>query len=49
MCSLADAIVMQNLAVLARGNTLKDKVVLLGGPNKYLGFLQQCWGNPPLD
>jgi len=43
MCSLADAIVMQNLAVLTRGNTLRAKVLLLGGPNTYLPFLQQCW------
>lgn len=43
MCSLADAIVMQNLSVLTRGNTLKDKVILLGGPNSYLPFLQECW------
>ncbi|MEE8396034.1 MAG: BadF/BadG/BcrA/BcrD ATPase family protein [bacterium] len=43
MCSLADAIVMQNLSVLTRGNTLRPKVLLLGGPNCYLPFLQQCW------
>ncbi len=43
LCSLADAIVMQNLSVLTRGNTLKHKVLLLGGPNTYLKFLQQCW------
>ena len=43
MCSLADAIVMQNLSVLTRGNTLKDRVLLLGGPNTYLPFLQECW------
>lgn len=43
MCSLADAIVMQNLSVLTRGNTLRHKVLLLGGPNKYLPFLQECW------
>lgn len=43
MCSLADAIVMQNLSVLTRGNTLKAKVLLLGGPNTYLPFLQDCW------
>lgn len=43
MNSLADAIVSQNLAVLTRGNTLKAKVLLLGGPNCYLPFLQQCW------
>lgn len=41
--SLADAIVSQNLSVLARGNTLKPKVLLLGGPNTYLPFLQACW------
>lgn len=41
--SLADAIVMQNLSVLARGNTLRGRVLLLGGPNTYLPFLQQCW------
>ena len=43
MCSLADAIVMQNLSVLARGNTLRHRVLLLGGPNTYLPFLQDCW------
>ena len=41
--SLADAIVMQNLTVLTRGNTLKPNVLLLGGPNTYLPFLQECW------
>ena len=43
MCSLADAIVMQNLSVLTRGNTLRHNVLLLGGPNTYLQFLQDCW------
>ncbi len=43
MNSLADAIVMQNLSVLTRGNTLRHKVLLLGGPNTYLPFLQDCW------
>lgn len=43
LCSLADAIVMQNLSVLTRGNTLKDRVILLGGPNTFLPFLQECW------
>ena len=43
MNSLADAIVHQNLSVLTRGNTLKHKVLLLGGPNTYLPFLQECW------
>ena len=41
--SLADAIVLQNLSVLTRGNTLKAKVLLLGGPNTYLPFLKECW------
>ena len=43
LCSLANAIVHQNLSVLTRGNTLPHKVLLLGGPNTYLGFLQHCW------
>ena len=43
MNSLADAIVMQNLSVLTRGNTLPHDVLLLGGPNTYLPFLQACW------
>jgi activator of 2-hydroxyglutaryl-CoA dehydratase/predicted nucleotide-binding protein (sugar kinase/HSP70/actin superfamily) len=43
MCSLADAIVMQNLSVLTRGSTLRHKVLLLGGPNTFLPFLQECW------
>lgn len=41
--SLADAIVKQNLSVLTRGNTLRPRVVLLGGPNTYLPFLVACW------
>jgi activator of 2-hydroxyglutaryl-CoA dehydratase len=43
ICSLADAIVSQNLAVLTRGSTLLHKVLLLGGPNTYLQLLQDCW------
>ncbi len=43
ICSLADAIVLQNLSVLTRGNTLRAKVLLLGGPNTYLPFLKACW------
>ena len=43
MNSLADAIVMQNLTVLTRGNTLLPNVLLLGGPNTYLPFLQEAW------
>lgn len=41
--SLADAIVNQNLSVLTRGNTLRDQIILLGGPNTYLPFLVECW------
>ncbi len=43
LCSLADAIVLQNLSVLTRGSTLKSRVILLGGPNTYLPFLRECW------
>ena len=43
MNSLADAIVMQNLTVLTKGETLKPNLLLLGGPNTYLPFLQECW------
>lgn len=43
LCSLADAIVMQNLSVLTRGSTLRANVLLLGGPNCYLPFLRDCW------
>ncbi len=43
LCSLADAIVLQNLSVLTRGSTLRPRVILLGGPNTYLPFLQECW------
>jgi activator of 2-hydroxyglutaryl-CoA dehydratase len=34
---------MQNLSVLTRGNTLRHRVLLLGGRNTYLPFLQECW------
>jgi activator of 2-hydroxyglutaryl-CoA dehydratase/predicted nucleotide-binding protein (sugar kinase/HSP70/actin superfamily) len=43
MCSLADAIVGQNLSVLTRGHSLRPAVLLLGGPNAFLPFLQACW------
>ncbi len=36
MASLFEAIVMQNLSVLTRGNTLQPVVLLLGGPNCYI-------------
>jgi len=41
--SLANAIVMQNLTLLARGNKIEPNVLLLGGPNKYLKFLQDAF------
>jgi activator of 2-hydroxyglutaryl-CoA dehydratase/predicted nucleotide-binding protein (sugar kinase/HSP70/actin superfamily) len=43
MASLFEAIVMQNLSVLTRGNTLQPVVLLLGGPNTYIKGLQDCW------
>jgi len=43
MNSLGDAIVHQNLSVLTRGNTLRSRVILLGGPNTFLPLLQDCW------
>ena len=43
MASLFDAIVSQNLTVLTRGNTLRPRVLLLGGPNAYLKGLQEAW------
>jgi len=41
--SLADAIVTQNLSVLAKGHTIESEVLLLGGPHYFLPFLVQCW------
>src|SRR5262249_25317810 len=43
LCSLADAIVLQNLSVLTRGSPLRHRVLLLGGPTPSLPFLQECW------
>ncbi len=43
MASLFEAIVMQNLAVLTRGNTLLPVVLLLGGPNCYIKGMRDCW------
>ena len=44
MASLFEAIVLQNLAVLTRGNTLRPQVLLLGGPNslhpRHAGMLE---------
>jgi len=41
--SLANAIVLQNLTTLAKGENLEPKVLLLGGPHKYLPFLVDAW------
>jgi activator of 2-hydroxyglutaryl-CoA dehydratase/predicted nucleotide-binding protein (sugar kinase/HSP70/actin superfamily) len=43
MASLFEAIVMQNLSVLTRGNTLRPVVLLLGGPNTYIAGMKECW------
>ncbi|MGE5568671.1 MAG: BadF/BadG/BcrA/BcrD ATPase family protein [Rhodospirillales bacterium] len=43
MASLFEAIVMQNLSVLTRGNTLRPVVLLLGGPNTYIRGMRECW------
>ena len=50
MASLFEAIVMQNLSVLTRGNTLLPVVLLLGGPNCYIKGMRDCWkSNIPED
>lgn len=41
--SLCNAIVKQNLEVLVRGNILRDKVLLLGGPHTYLKAFTDLW------
>jgi activator of 2-hydroxyglutaryl-CoA dehydratase/predicted nucleotide-binding protein (sugar kinase/HSP70/actin superfamily) len=43
MASLFDAIVLQNLSVLTRGNTLKPHVLLLGGPNTFIRGMKEAW------
>jgi activator of 2-hydroxyglutaryl-CoA dehydratase/predicted nucleotide-binding protein (sugar kinase/HSP70/actin superfamily) len=43
MASLFDAIVLQNLAVLTRGHTLRPRVLLVGGPNAFLRGLREAW------
>jgi predicted CoA-substrate-specific enzyme activase len=49
MASLFHAIVLQNLSVLTRGNTLMPDVFLLGGPNAYFPGLQAAWRKGLLD
>jgi activator of 2-hydroxyglutaryl-CoA dehydratase/predicted nucleotide-binding protein (sugar kinase/HSP70/actin superfamily) len=43
MASLFEAIVLQNLAVLARGQTLLPRVLLVGGPHAFLPGLCDAW------
>jgi activator of 2-hydroxyglutaryl-CoA dehydratase/predicted nucleotide-binding protein (sugar kinase/HSP70/actin superfamily) len=43
MASLFEAIVLQNLTVLARGQTLRPHVLLLGGPNYFIRGLREAW------
>src|ERR671929_1198521 len=43
MASLFDAIVLQNLTVLTRGNTLRPQVLLLGGPNTFIRGMREAW------
>ncbi len=43
VAALARAIVVQNLAVLARGRTLEPPVLLLGGPHAHLPVLAEAW------
>jgi predicted CoA-substrate-specific enzyme activase len=43
MASLFDAIVLQNLTVLTRGNTLRPQVLLLGGPNALIRGMREAW------
>jgi predicted CoA-substrate-specific enzyme activase len=43
MASLFDAIVLQNLSVLTRGNTLRPHVLLLGGPNTFIKGMKEAW------
>ena len=49
IASLFHAIVLQNLSVLTRGNTLMPKVFLLGGPNAYFPGLRAAWRKGLLD
>lgn len=41
--SLCEAIARQNLEVLVRGNELRDKVLLLGGPHSYFTAFEEVW------
>jgi activator of 2-hydroxyglutaryl-CoA dehydratase len=41
--SICNAIVKQNLEVLVRGNILRDKVLLLGGPHFFYRAFEEIW------
>ncbi len=43
MASLFDAVVLQNMTVLTRGNTLHPEVLLLGGPNVLIRGMREAW------
>ena len=43
MASLFEAFVLQNLKVLARGQTLLPQVLLLGGPNAFIRGMREAW------
>jgi predicted CoA-substrate-specific enzyme activase len=43
IASLFHAIVLQNLSVLTRGNTLLPTVFLLGGPSAHFPGMQEAW------
>jgi len=43
IASLFEAVVYQNLATLAKGNTPLPEVLLLGGPNLFFQGLQEAW------
>lgn len=43
IASLFEAVVRQNLATLAKGNTPRPGVLLLGGPNMFFRGMQEAW------
>lgn len=43
VASLFEAVVIQNLTVLAKGNVPKPVALLLGGPNLFFRGLQEAW------
>jgi predicted CoA-substrate-specific enzyme activase len=45
IASLFEAVVRQNLATLAKGNTPFPKTLLLGGPNMFFRGMREAWRN----